>query len=67
MRQLTQKQRILDALLKKQKLSKRDMLTRFGVWNSGHIIMLLRRSGHAIKTEFKQKGVVRFAIYSLER
>jgi len=50
MEKMTQKQQILEALQEGFHLSKLQMLQRFKVWNSGHVIFKLRKEGHDIKT-----------------
>lgn len=50
MKKLTQKQQILESLQEGFHLSKLQILQRFKIWNSGHIIYKLRKEGYAIKT-----------------
>jgi hypothetical protein len=60
--------KILSALLSGDRLSKLDMLTRFGVWNSGNVIFQLRREGYEnIKTDMVTRRGKTFAEYFLEK
>ena len=58
--------KILGALLNKERLSKLEMLRRFGCWNSGNIILLLRKDGYEIETEMVTKNDKTFAEYFLK-
>ena len=62
----TQRDEILLALMRGERLTKLAMLSRFRCWNSGNIIFLLRRDGYDIKTDMITKGDKTFAEYSLE-
>ena len=63
---MTHKHSILSALKKGQRLSKQQMLKRFGCWNSGNIILLLRKDGHQINTDMVKRNGKRFAIYWMD-
>lgn len=63
----SQRQRILAALQKGEKLTQLDMLYRFGAGQSGTRIFELRKEGHDIQTKMIKKGRKRFAEYSLPR
>jgi len=66
LRKKSQRDSILLALMNGERLTKVDMLRRFGCWNSGNIILILRRDGYDVQTTMKMKGTKRFASYSLE-
>ncbi len=62
----SQRDEILLALMNGERLTKIAMLSRFRCWNSGNVILLLRRDGYDIKTDMVTKGEKTFAEYSLE-
>ncbi|MFX1588987.1 MAG: helix-turn-helix domain-containing protein [Promethearchaeota archaeon] len=67
----SQKEQILQALISDQKLTKMDILRRFGCWNSGGRIFELRQEGWPIKTEMinvrtmSDKNTPKIALYSI--
>ena len=60
----TKRERLLALLQTGRRLSKIDILCEVGIWNSGDVIMKLRRGGHPeIVTEMVTEGDETFARY----
>lgn len=56
---------LLKLLQTGRKLSKQEILREIGAWNSGDLVMKLRRAGNNIKTEMVTKDENIYAVYYL--
>lgn len=65
--QQAKRQKLLDALLAGDCLSKLEILRRFRLWNSGAAISQFRKDGWNIETTMSEKRGERFAIYSIPK
>lgn len=59
----TKRDLLRDALLSGRRMSKQEILREFGIWNSGHLVWLMRKDGLNVQTEMVEHGENRFAIY----
>ena len=62
----TQRDRVLEWLYKHGELTTRDAVIELGIMSLSKRIEELRKSGHAIKTEYRtSKNGARYGVYSL--
>lgn len=65
---LSQKQKDLLALLQNgRRLSKQEILHELHVWNSGHLVWLLRKAGYPIQMEKVHRGETEYGVYFIPK
>ena len=61
----TPSQRLLNALLRGEKLSHIDILTRYGIYHAASAIRHFRNRGHNIITHMVEESGKRYGVYHL--
>lgn len=65
---LSDKQKALLALLQSgRRLSKQEILHELHVWNSGHLVWLLRKAGYPVQMEKIRQGEIEYGVYFIPK
>lgn len=62
----SKREKLLALLLTGKRLSKQEILREVGAWNSGDLVLKLRRAGYDVKTEMVTQGDNTFARYFMD-
>ena len=65
-REISQRVAILAHLKKGKKISQLQALRMFGCMRLAAVVFRLREQGHSIRTDWRNQGETRYAVYRLE-